>query len=308
MKSDPRTLTVIIPAYNEEKGLAVLLPQLMQKRAQTGWEIIVVNDGSTDGTQKVVKTLAPQALLINHKVNSGYGASIKSGILAARTTWIATVDADGQHRIQDLEKMLDHCDGYDAVIGMRPNSRNSGLLRMPGKFILKAMFRLITGRRIKDINCGLRVIKRKVMCKIFGLACDRFSFSTSTMIALLNFGYAVKFVEIEVQKRLGRSSVRVLSDGMEAILLMLRMVTLFNPFRVFLPVAGFLLLLGLAYQTTAFFIYGFTIQKSALLLIMSGLMLFLFSLQQDQISSLRREVASFELKLAEADKDNDDSR
>ncbi len=295
MEKYPSPVSVIIPAYNEEKGLAEILPQLVQKQHQFGWEIIVVNDGSNDSTAEVVRKLAPEAILINHKANLGYGASIKSGIRLARSSWIATFDADAQHQISDLDKLLDNRNGYDAVIGMRANILHLSFWRIPGKLILKFAFRIITGQDVKDINCGLRVLKRKVLFKIFGLTCDRFSFSTSSTIALLNLGYAVNFVEINARKRIGKSSVQQFRDGGETILLMLRLITLFNPLRVFLPLAGFLLLLGLVYQITAIFIYGFTVHKSALLFIICGLMLFLFALQQDQISSIRREIASFEL-------------
>jgi hypothetical protein len=171
---------------------------------------------------------------------------------------------------------------------------------MPGKILLRYIFSLITGHKVKDINCGLRILKRKVMFKIFGLTCDGFSFSTSTTIALLNLGYAVKFIEINAKKRVGKSTVRQFSDGIQTVLLMLRLVTLFNPLRVFLPIAGVLLGLGITYQIVAFFINGITIQKSALLLIICGLMLFLFALQQDQISTLRREIASFELEFTDS--------
>ncbi|HAF96567.1 MAG: hypothetical protein A2X34_08315 [Elusimicrobia bacterium GWC2_51_8] len=297
MNKNQHSVSVVIPAYNEETGLSVLLPQLVEKHDQHGWEIIVVNDGSNDKTREIAEKFAPKIRLINHRVNSGYGASIKSGVRVAHSYWIATFDADLQHQISDLEKLIANSEGHDAVIGMRANMKNSGFWRMPGKIVLRYIFSFITGYKVKDINCGLRIIKRSVMFKIFGLACDRFSFSTSTTIALLNLGYEVNFVEINVQKRVGTSTVRQVSDGMQAILLMLRMVTLFNPFRVFLPIAGVLLVLGISYQVADFFISGITIHKSALLLIVCGLMLFLFALQQDQISSLRREIASFEVNF-----------
>lgn len=305
MKENRNLISIIIPAYNEAEGLSILLPKLVEKHDSLGWEIIVVNDGSSDETKEIVKKYVPKVALINHRINSGYGASIKSGIRLAHNKWIATFDGDLQHQISDLEKLISSRKGYDAVIGIRANIKNSGLWRMPGKIALRYIFYLITGHKIKDINCGLRILKRRIMFKIFGLACDGFSFSTSTTIALMNLRYAVRFVEIDVKKRIGKSSVRQFSDGMQTVLLMLRLVTLFNPLRVFFPIAGGLLALGVIYQGVAFFINGITIQKSALLLIICGLMLFLFALQQDQISALRREIARFELEFAESE-DNDD--
>lgn len=305
MKENQNSISIIIPAYNEEEGLAILLPKLIEKQKRYQWEIVVVNDGSRDKTEEVVKKFTPNVLLINHKVNSGYGASIKSGIRLARSHWIATFDADGQHQVSDLEKLIAHSEGFDAVIGIRKNADRSNLQRVPGKLLLRYIFTLITGYKIKDINCGLRVIKRKVMFEIFGLTCDRFSFSTSTTVALLNLGYAVNFIEINVNKRIGKSTVRQLGDGLQTILLIIRLVMLFNPLRVFLPVAGFLLILGFVYQVVSFLNYGFAISKLALFLVICGIMLFLFALQQDQVSALRREVASFALEFTDTSDNKD---
>lgn len=289
-----KSLAVIVPAFNEGDGLAAILPELIKKTKEFGWKIIVVNDGSTDNTAKICEKFEPEVKLINHRHNHGYGAAIKSGIRIATTEWIATFDADGEHSVEDLVSLANNVEDFDAVIGMRTKNPHYSLLRRPGKFILKHICNIITGEKIYDINCGLRIIKRKAVLKIFGLTSDKFSFSTTSTISLINMGYDIKFHKITGGKRIGKSTVKPIQDGFETILLALRLATLFNPIRIFLPLALFLIFTGVTYQIFEFFTRGLTIEKSAILLIISGLICFFFALQQDQISSLRREIANFE--------------
>lgn len=293
MKKALNNLTIIIPAYNEEEGLAAVLTALVETGKTYGWKIILVDDASTDHTREIASKFEPSIKLIRHRQNSGYGAAIKSGIREADTEWVATCDADGQHRIEDLLLLAQRADDFDAAIGERSKNSHIDLIRLPGKFILRHVARIITGRKIKDFNCGLRVIRKEAMNKIMGLTCDRFSFSTSSLIALIHLNYSVAFVEVKAEKRSGKSTVRQFNDGYETALLMLRLITLFNPLRVFLPISLALIFLGVVYQVSMFFIEGVSIQKSALLLILSGLLGFFFALLQDQVSSLRREISGF---------------
>lgn len=294
------SLTIIVPAFNEEEGLVATLPVLIKKAKEFGWKIIVVNDASTDNTAKIVERFEPEVKLINHRQNRGYGAAIKSGIRIATTEWIATFDGDGEHKVEDLISLALSVADFDAVIGMRTENPHYSLLRRPGKFILKHICNIIIGKKIYDINCGLRIIKRNALLRIFGLTSDRFSFSTSSTIALINMGYYVKFHKISAGKRIGKSTVRQFKDGFETILLTLRLVTLFDPIRIFMPLALFLISTGVIYQIYEFFSRGLTIEKSAILLIISGLICFFFALQQDQLSSLRREIANFEADFENA--------
>jgi len=307
-----KNLTIIVPTFNEEKGLSEILPQLIScAKKYENWHIIVVDDGSTDKTVEIASRYIPSIRVISHKKNRGYGAAIKTGIrLAQGSEWIATFDSDGQHQVSDLEKLANSItENDDAVIGERANliSSTRPLNRLPGKFLLRIVAQLITGRKIKDINCGLRIVKRSAFLKIFGLLCDRFSFSTTTLIALLNTGFEVKFASVSVNSRtIGSkpSTVRQINDGFETIILMLRLITLFDPLRIFLPPALFMIGLGSIYQIYQFFIKGITIHKSAILIITSGLLCFFFGLLQDQIASLRRELSSFEADLNDTKENN----
>jgi glycosyltransferase involved in cell wall biosynthesis len=294
-------VTLIIPAFNEEKGLSKLLPEVVARCKPFGWRVIVVDDASRDGTAELVKKFAPEVELMRHRVNLGYGASVKTGVRAAKTEWIATIDSDGQHRVEDLMRLAENTGDYDAVIGERTQRSHVDLVRRPGKFLLRHIANIIVGRRLKDINCGLRIIRRKAMLKVYGLTCDRFSFSTTTLVALLHMRYYVNFVPVTAEKRMGRSMV---NDGADTVMLILRLVTLFDPMRIFLPIAFFLIAIGVVYQLFEFTIYGLHIQKSTMLVVLSGILCFLFALQQDQISSLRRELASFEAAAKKEEEKN----
>lgn len=217
------SVTVIIPAFNEQEGLSAILPPLIKKCKELGWNILVVNDASTDNTADIAKGFEPDIRLINHKENLGYGAAVKTGIQAANSEWIATFDADGQHRIEDLMRLAADAEGYDAIIGSRGENSHDNLLRKIGKFFFSHICNMIIGKKIGDINCGLRIIRRKTILKVLSFTCNRFSFSTSSLIALMNMNYRIKFIKIFVTKRIGKSTVRQFRDGFETILLTMRL-------------------------------------------------------------------------------------
>lgn len=292
-----KELTVIIPAYNEEAAIGKVLAELFPTALSEGWKIIVVDDASKDSTHDIAAragTGNSNIEVIRHRRNLGYGAAVKTGVKHSTTDWVATFDADGQHPAAELLKLSKSADDADAVIGVRTRESASTAIRVPGKLALKALAKIITGIDVPDINCGLRVIRRKALLKIFGLTCDGFSFSTSTLFALLNMGFYVKYELVTTRKRIGESTVRQVRHGLETILLILRLITLFNPLRIFLPVAATLATSGFLWVTASFLSGSYVINKFALLTILSGIFVFFFALLQDQISSLRRELSSFE--------------
>ncbi|MCX5835237.1 MAG: glycosyltransferase family 2 protein [Deltaproteobacteria bacterium] len=288
-------LTVIVPSYNDAQGLRSVLPPLIASCKARGWRIIVVDDGSTDGTSEVLGQFSGEIRVIKNETNLGYGASIKRGIVAADTEWVATFDADGQHRVEDLEKLAAEAGCCDAVIGKRENSSHCSLMRMPGKWILGKVANILVGRRIPDINCGLRIFRRKAILGILRLTSDSFSFSTSSLIALMKLGYNVNLVPVTTQHRVGNSTVHQMKDGFNTILLILRLITLFDPLRIMLPFSAFFFVVGVIYQITSFVLLGFSLNKLTLLLWIFSITIFLVALIADQISALRREMAIYPL-------------
>lgn len=282
-------LTVIIPAYNDAGGLARVLDELLPRAAERDWRVIVVNDASTDDTGAVLQRYANRITVITNDYNRGYGASIKRGILYADTEWVATMDADGQHRITDLADMhaMLHS-GIDALLGARVTGSHAPWTRRPGKWVLRFTASFLGKQHIPDINCGLRVMRREIMLELFTVTSDRFSFSTSSTIVLLQLGCRVRFVPVFVGPRIGKSTVKQIRDGFYAVMLILRLIFLFHPLRVMLPIG--LGLMGIAVVLFCLsLVSDFSAPKSFLLFFLSGLQVFLSGLIADQNSGLRRD-------------------
>ncbi|MGK0137616.1 MAG: glycosyltransferase involved in cell wall biosynthesis [Algoriphagus sp.] len=285
-------LTIIIPCYNEERGIGGTIEKLLPVAKNQGWEILIVNDGSTDSTAKVVANLEG-VRVIHQKHNKGYGASLKAGILAAETEYIAFYDADGQHQPDDLLKLSLEAEKYDMIVGARGKSSHQDWQRKPGKWVLSKFANFLTGEEIPDLNSGLRIVQKNEIEPLLHLFPNGFSFSTTSTMAFMNMGFSVKYIGIKVEKRVGKSTVKQLKHGSSTLLLMLRLMVLFNPLRVFLPVSFFFIGTGLLYQI-GFGIYTLqstgkiVIFQGSTLLLVAGLLMFFFGLMTDQISEVRK--------------------
>ena len=283
MSSD---LTVVIPAYNEEKAIGGVVRELVQKAP--GVKVLVVDDGSEDGTGSVAREAG--ASVIRHKINRGYGASLKTGIRAAGTEFVAMYDGDGQHRPEDLLRLYEAAREHDIVIGARDKASHQMMSRRPGKWVLARTADTLVGRKIPDLNSGLRVMRRSVVSRYLHLLPDGFSASTTTTVCVLQRGYDVEFLPITTRERVGKSTVRQLRDGTNTIHLIMRLIMLFNPTRFFLPPAAAMILAGLVYGFVKAFRLHHGFPVLALLLVSTGLITGMFGVLADQISSLRREM------------------
>ncbi|MBF0625925.1 MAG: glycosyltransferase family 2 protein [Magnetococcales bacterium] len=279
-------MTLIIPAFNEAEAIGDVLAELHSQCPHLAREILVIDDGSTDGTAQVAEQAG--ARVIRHSRNKGYGAALKTGIRAAGTEWVLTLDADGQHRAMDAQRLWETNTGtWDMVVGKRPNPHSSPLWRRPGKWLLGRLANYLTGIRIPDLNSGLRLLRRSVGLTYLRVCPQGFSFSTTLTLALLTQGHDIHYLPIETRKRTGRSTVR-LSTGFETIILILRTVTLFSPLRLFLPISLVLGILGILWGLP-YALAGRGISVGALLVLLTALILFLLGLVSDQISRLRLE-------------------
>jgi glycosyltransferase involved in cell wall biosynthesis len=284
-------LSVIMPAYNESSSIDSLLDVSLRLARNHNWEIIVVDDGSLDDTAERVRQRddGKYLKLLEHRRNRGYGAALKTGIRAANALRIATLDTDGQHNPNDLVRLLPLLDEYEMVVGTRTNPLHSPIFRMPGKWILKWLADYLSGQKIPDLNSGFRIFRTDLLKKYLHLCPDGFSFSTTTTLVFLNRGYNVAYEPITIHPRAkgGKSTVKV-STGFATIILILRIMSLFQPLRVYLP-ASFIfgaagILWGLPY-----IILQQGISIGALLLIINSIMLFFFGLLTDQVAQLRLE-------------------
>ena len=277
-------VTVIIPAFNEEQSIGEVVDNVYRHCSSFLEDIIVVDDGSTDSTYQIA--CQSHAVVIQHKQNKGYGASLKTGIRQAKTDFVLTMDADGQHRVEDLERLLKFSD-YDMVVGQRSSLIHSALWRMPGKWFIGKIANYLTNRKIPDLNSGLRLIRREVAVRYIHLCPSGFSFSTTITMALLSRGYNITYVPIQVEKRVGKSTVS-LKTGFDTIVLVLRLAALFNPLRLFIPISLVVGLIGIIWGIP-YALDGRGVSIAAMLAIMTAILLFGLGILCDQISQLRLE-------------------
>ncbi len=277
-------LTVIIPAYNEEEAIGSVIADL--KELDFVKEIIVVNDGSTDSTKE--KAIESGARVISHDINSGYGASLKTGIINAKNNCIAFIDADGQHNSEDLISMIKHIDNYDIVIGARQAGNHSPLWRQPGKKLIHMLANYLAGFKIPDLNCGLRIVKKDLITPYLKIFPNKFSFSTTSTVFFIKDSFKVKFIPITAKKRIGVSTLKI-RHGLDTIILVLRMITLFEPFKIFLPVSISIFAFGFIYALVEVVRFG-QFSASSLFFGISSLLIFFFGMIADQIATIRKEM------------------
>jgi glycosyltransferase involved in cell wall biosynthesis len=238
-----RGVTVIVPAYNEEDGIGpvlVHLSEVMEGIAEPS-EIILVNDGSNDGTANAAASVDLTGVrVLSHEVNRGYGAALKTGIRSASYSTIVIADADGTYpvdRIPDLLEILRNGD-CDMAVGSRTGENVSiPLIRRPAKWGITKMAEIAAGRRIPDLNSGLRAFDRETARSLFGILPDGFSFTTTITLALLTNGLTVHYMDIDYHARTGNSKIRPIRDTWNFMMLIVRIALYFAPLKIFLPLA-----------------------------------------------------------------------
>ncbi|HET6347998.1 MAG TPA: glycosyltransferase family 2 protein [Candidatus Krumholzibacteria bacterium] len=288
--SDARSVdvSIVIPAFNEEKAIGTTLDAVLSAVAASPrrYEIIVVDDGSRDATGEVAA--ARGVRVVTHRRNRGYGASLKSGTLAARADVVLFYDADNQFEPADIDRMVTELGDRDAALGARTAGSHAPVSRRGGKKLLGWLANYLARTRIPDLNCGLRAIRRDVLLDYLHLLPNGFSASTTTTLVLLKEGHDVVFVPITVKKRIGKSTVRPLKDGMDTVLLIVRLTTLLDPFRVFGPVSVVFFLFGVVWGMY-YIRLGRGLSVASLFMLVSSVIFFFFGLLADQVASLRRE-------------------
>jgi glycosyltransferase involved in cell wall biosynthesis len=240
-------LTVIVPAFNEEEIIVASIQKVRETIEALGipFEIIVVNDGSSDRTGALATGTG--ARVIDHPSNRGYGASLKSGIRASKHGWLAITDADGTYPIEDLARLARECGSFDMVVGSRTGEHvRIPFVRRPAKWFITKLANYLSGYKIPDLNSGLRVFRREIAERFFHLFPEGFSFTTTITVASLSSGYQVKFLPINYFKRVGSSSISPVRDFLGFTFLVVRLVTYFKPLNVFLPAAMVAFTLGFA--------------------------------------------------------------
>lgn len=239
-------LSVVVPALNEAAGIGPVLDRLVTVLGELGapHEIIVVDDGSDDGTGEIARQNAG-VRIIRHPQNAGYGASVYDGVLAARYERIVITDADGTYPIEALPELLHWARDYDMVVGARTGRAYRGsLFKFPARLAFGALCSFVTGTAIPDVNSGLRVMRRDLVLAFSDPLSRGMSFTTTMTLALLSNGYFVKFVPISYHQRIGSSKVRYVRDTLRASQILVQAITRYNPIKLFLALAALSALTG----------------------------------------------------------------
>jgi glycosyltransferase involved in cell wall biosynthesis len=287
----PIGVSIIIPAFNEAEGIGSVLTSLCQELALQNAEIIVVDDKSEDATCQEVARFS-RVRLVKHRINKGYSSAIVTGVKASSGKYVIWFDADGQHRTEDLVKVMQTLqdNDLDYCIGVRDKGSYHETNRQLGKFILWLTVQVAAGRSIRDFNSGLRGFKREVLMRYLHLFPKGFGASTTTTLLMHERGYYGEEVPIVVLPRVGKSSVKQLRDGIRTLMIVLRIVLLFKPMRFFGSIGTFLILLGGAYGLERAISSHQGIPVLAALVIILGIQVLFFGLISDQISNSRLEM------------------
>jgi glycosyltransferase involved in cell wall biosynthesis len=280
----PERTSVVMPAFNEEAAIGLLIAELLTV-ARWG-EVLVIDDGSTDGTAQQARTAG--AHVISHPYSKGNGAAVKTGIREASGACILIIDADGQHRPADAVRLVAHLGAYDLVVGARSQGSQASWARRAGNSLLNALAGYLAGQPIPDLTSGFRAAKREYLLDFLHLLPNGFSTPTTTTLAFMKAGYSVRFEPIEAARRLGESKIKLGSDGVNFFLILLRIVTIFSPLRIFLPVSAASFMAGAAYAMWTIATQSHVTNSSVLLILLS-VVIFLIGLVSEQISSLRFE-------------------
>ena len=277
-------VSVIIPAYNEAEHVAAqvrAVRQVMDTLDWT-WEILVVDDGSDDRTAEEAAGVGVRVL--RHRRNLGYGAALKRGVAAARYGWILITDADGTYPVEAIPRLLEHADDNDMVVGARVGtSVRVPLIRRPAKWFLRRLASYLAGRRLPDLNSGLRLMRKGLIERYRQLLPAGFSFTTTMTLAATCNGHNVEYVTIDYHARLGQSKIRPW-HAYEFMLLILRTIVFFNPLKVFMPLGAVLGAAG-----TAKFVYDVTqnnLSESAIFGWLAALLVWAVGLLADQNSRI----------------------
>lgn len=278
-------VSIVIPAKDEELGLAILLPELVQLYPEA--EIIVVNDGSSDTTKEVAE--AAGANVISHPYAKGNGAAVKSGARAAKGDFIVFMDGDGQHSAADVGRLLAKVEeGYDLVVGARSGrSSQASVARWSANAIYNGFASWMVGRKIDDLTSGFRCVNRRKFLSFLYMLPNGFSYPTTSTMAFFRVGYSVGFVPIEVSKRLGKSHVKLVKDGVRFLLIIFKVGTLYSPLKVYFPAAVFTSALGVVNYVLTVMSTGYRFTNGTTLLVLTGAIMFLIGLLSEQLTNLQ---------------------
>lgn len=283
--ADGCDISIVIPVFNEAANLAALLDKIQALKLARA-EIIVIDDGSADHSAEVA--LSAGASVIRHPYNIGNGAAVKSGIRAARGRLLVLMDGDGQHKPEDIPKLLAEAANYHMVVGARGKGSKLRFHRYVANQVYNLLASYVTRFKVQDLTSGFRILSRRDARRFIDLLPNTFSYPTTLTLAFLRSGFTVKYVPIQTLYRAGQSKISLVTDGIRFLLIITKIATLFSPFRVFLPVSIFFFLAGFGNYLYTYFTQGRFTNMSVFMLT-TAVIIFMLGLVSEQIALLRME-------------------
>ena len=275
-------VTILLPAYNEAGVIGETIRAI--RALHPDFEILVVDDGSTDNTMR--EAMEAGANVWPHPYNMGNGAAIKSGLRCARGEWVLMMDADGQHKPEDIARLLEHKDRYDMVVGARTRQSETSAHRDLANWVYNRFASYVTRFKVEDLTSGFRLVRLSVARQFIYLLPNTFSYPSTLTLGYLRSGRTVKYIPIQTRARVGKSKIKLLKDGARFFLIITKIASLFSPFRVFLPISMGFFVTGLCYYAYTFLTQGRFTNMSALLF-NSSIIIFMIGLVAEQISQMR---------------------
>ena len=287
-----KTLSIVIPCYNEAKSLPVVLPELIRFVNERGYKLIITNDGSKDDSLKILQAQfasEPNCTVVNHKVNRGYGGAIKSGIQVAQTDYVITIDADGQHYLEDVDRLFALIKEQDAdmIVGSRKGQQEASAFRGVGKSIIRGIAKFLMPMNIHDINSGMKIYDTALAKRYLPLCPDAMAYSDIIALVFINQRHKVGEEPIRIKPRVAGDSTINVKTAYETIMEIINVVILFNPMRIFLAVAVMFEMFAVIWDYHIF-MRGGGISTGSGMMIVSGFIFFMLGLVTEQLSQIRK--------------------
>lgn len=275
-------ISVVLPAKNESGAIAQTIFKIQQLNLVS--EIIVVNDGSTDNTQQLASDAG--AMVVSHPYSKGNGAAIKTGARSATGDIIIFMDADGQHDPADILRLVAKIEqGYDLVVGARQKGSQASFGRGIANGLYNNLASYMTEHKVEDLTSGFRAVNAEKFREFLYLLPNGFSYPTTSTMAFFRAGYSVTYIPIHASKRIGKSHIKPLKDGMRFFIIIFKIATLFSPLKMFIPISLFLFMLATFWYGYTLYEFGRFTNMSALLYT-GSVMIFLMGLISEQITAL----------------------
>jgi len=280
-------LSIIIPAFNEERIIGQVIREISQvpELQPLNYEVLVIDDGSTDKTAQVATEAG--ATVIRHPYNKGNGAAIKTGIRQSKGEIVLMMDGDGQHKPEDIPRLLEQMQTFDMVVGARTKASRTDLHRDIANQVYNILASYVCSRRIEDLTSGFRAVKANIARGFVYLLPNTYSYPSTITLAIIRAGYSLEYVPIVTNRRIGHSKINLIRDGARFLMIILRISIFFAPLRVFVPASFFLFLLGLGWYVYAVFFVGRGFPPTSIIIMLTSVIIFFMGLISEQIAQLR---------------------